>query len=67
MEKEGGVFCCFGCPESMPCSKLHCSHLHPYFLSEFQSLLVMVDLLGIHHAAVEEFALRLLKRMNQML
>lgn len=49
----------------MCCNKLPSSHLHPYFCSEIQSLLVVVvDLLGFDRAAVEESAL--LKRMNQM-
>lgn len=63
---RGGLSCCFGRPESMCCNKLHSSHLHPRFLREIQSFSVVVDLLGIHHAAVEEFALSRLKRMNQM-
>lgn len=54
-----GVFsCCFGRLESMCCNKLRSSHLHPRFLSFRDSkLFVVVDLLGIHHAAVEELSL----------
>lgn len=43
--------------ESMCCNKLLSSHLHPRFLLEIQSVWVLVDLLGIHHAAVEPFVL----------
>lgn len=40
----------------MCCNKLPSSHLHPYFLCDIQSLLVVVDLLRLDVAAVEESA-----------
>lgn len=57
--RRGCLSCCFGHLGSMCCNKQSSSHLHPYFLSEIQSFLVVVDLLGLDGAAVEESALGL--------
>lgn len=49
----------------MCCNKLPSSHLHPYFRSEIQSFLVVLDLLGLDRAAVKESALGLFEEVSR--